>query len=95
VLHWLLAASLPLTYTVHLAEALGDLGIDEVFERLSTEPVAAASLGQVYKGTLRSTGAAVAVKCLRPGVEPQVSERSHLQRAGGTPPHSDDKGVNR
>lgn len=31
------------------------------------EPIAAASLGQVYKGTLRSTGEAVAVKVQRPG----------------------------
>ena len=28
--------------------------VDALFERLSAEPVAAASLGQVYKGTLRA-----------------------------------------
>jgi predicted unusual protein kinase regulating ubiquinone biosynthesis (AarF/ABC1/UbiB family) len=62
------------------AEACGDLGIDEVFERLSPEPVAAASLGQVYKGTLRANGAVVAVKVQRPGVEPQVLLDLYLLR---------------
>jgi hypothetical protein len=33
-----------------------------VFSSLSASPVAAASLGQVYKGTLASNGAEVAVK---------------------------------
>ncbi|KAL4452695.1 hypothetical protein ABPG75_008357 [Micractinium tetrahymenae] len=40
----------------------------EVYSELTPEPIAAASLGQVYKGTLRSTGEAVAVKVQRPGV---------------------------
>ncbi|GAQ84993.1 Predicted unusual protein kinase [Klebsormidium nitens] len=40
----------------------------EIFEELSPEPIAAASLGQVYKGKLRSNGAAVAVKVQRPYV---------------------------
>lgn len=62
------------------AEACGDVGIDEVFERLSPEPVAAASLGQVYKGTLRANGAVVAVKVQRPGVEPQVLLDLYLLR---------------
>jgi predicted unusual protein kinase regulating ubiquinone biosynthesis (AarF/ABC1/UbiB family) len=36
--------------------------VDEVFSEITPEPVAAASLGQVYKATLRATGETVAVK---------------------------------
>ena len=43
----------------------------EVFKDLSPEPVAAASLGQVYRGTTRD-GRAVAVKVQRPGALAQV-----------------------
>ena len=39
--------------------------MDEVFEYVEPEPVAAASIGQVYKGYLR-TGEAVAIKVQRP-----------------------------
>ena len=42
--------------------------VDQIFATLSPEPVAAASLGQVYRGTLASTGQDVAVKVQRPGV---------------------------
>jgi len=42
--------------------------IHEVYSHLSEEPVAAASLGQVYRGILRSTGEEVAVKVQRPGI---------------------------
>eukprot|EP00931_Biecheleriopsis_adriatica_P043161 TRINITY_DN24682_c0_g1_i1.p1 TRINITY_DN24682_c0_g1~~TRINITY_DN24682_c0_g1_i1.p1 ORF type:complete len:696 (-),score=119.41 TRINITY_DN24682_c0_g1_i1:91-2157(-) len=40
----------------------------QVFSELSSEPVAAASLGQVYRGKLRSTGEEVAVKVQRPNL---------------------------
>ena len=52
----------------------GDLGrpIDEVFSSMSAEPVAAASLGQVYRGKLRGSGEEVAVKVQRPGIEPII-----------------------
>ena len=41
--------------------------IDELFEDFS-DPVAAASVAQVHKARLKSTGEAVAVKVIRPGV---------------------------
>lgn len=45
-----------------------ELGItlDKTFSAFSAEPVAAASIGQVYKATLRSTGEEVALKVQRP-----------------------------
>lgn len=59
-----------------------DLGrsIDDVFSSLSTEPIAAASIGQVYRGTLRDGGIDVAVKVQRPGVRPIVILDLHLLR---------------
>lgn len=49
---------------------------DEVFSYISPRPVAAASLGQVYRAQLRSQygGGEVAVKVQRPGVLEQVRE---------------------
>mmetsp|Transcript_18681 Transcript_18681/g.56469 ORF Transcript_18681/g.56469 Transcript_18681/m.56469 type:complete len:672 (-) Transcript_18681:1930-3945(-) len=51
-----------------------DLGrpIAAVFSSISEHPIAAASLGQVYKAVLRDTGAEVAVKVQRPDVEPLI-----------------------
>ncbi|KAK9804231.1 hypothetical protein WJX72_002551 [[Myrmecia] bisecta] len=43
-----------------------------VFSSISERPVAAASLGQVYKAVLRDTGEDVAIKVQRPGVEPVI-----------------------
>lgn len=53
-----------------------------VFDRLSREPVAAASLGQVYRGRLRPElgGHEVAVKVQRPGVLKAVALDLYLMR---------------
>lgn len=42
--------------------------MDQVLVEISPDPVAAASLGQVYRGRLRDGGAQVAVKVQRPKV---------------------------
>lgn len=53
--------------------------ISEVFAELSEEPVAAASLAQVYKGKL-ITGETVAVKVQRPGTLSVVSKDLYVLR---------------
>lgn len=62
-----------------------ELGKDksELFSEITPEPVAAASLGQVYKATLRATGEQVAVKVQRPFVLETVSLDLHLARQLG------------
>lgn len=55
--------------------------LGEVFSSISEQPVAAASLGQVYKGVLRDTGESVAVKIQRPGVEPIIYRDLFIFRA--------------
>lgn len=49
------------------------LPIDELFSEISPEPVAAASLGQVYQARLRRSGKVVAVKVQRPGVRAAIA----------------------
>lgn len=44
-----------------------------IFSELSRDPIAAASLGQVYRGRLRRTGEEVAVKVQRPGLKEILS----------------------
>lgn len=59
-----------------------EYGVDsiyEVFEEISEEPVAAASLAQVYKAKLK-TGETVAVKVQRPGTLSSVSKDLYVLR---------------
>jgi predicted unusual protein kinase regulating ubiquinone biosynthesis (AarF/ABC1/UbiB family) len=53
--------------------------ISEVFREFSPDPVAAASLGQVYKAVLHS-GETVAVKVQRPNLRPKLSLDLYLMR---------------
>lgn len=56
---------------------------EELFSEISPAPVAAASLGQVYKAKLRENGDIVAVKVQRPFVLETVSLDLHLGRQLG------------
>jgi len=51
------------------------------FARLTEQPVASASLGQVYRGRLRGSGLEVAVKVQRPGALAAVLLDIHILRA--------------
>ncbi|CAB9498956.1 protein kinase UbiB [Seminavis robusta] len=57
--------------------------VEEIFSEITPEPVAAASLGQVYKAKLRATGETVAVKVQRPNVLETVSLDLYLAREIG------------
>lgn len=57
--------------------------VDDLFTEITPEPVAAASLGQVYKAVLRDTGETVAVKVQRPSVLETVSLDLFLARELG------------
>jgi ubiquinone biosynthesis protein len=53
--------------------------LDAIFERFEPEPVAAASVAQVHRATLRGSGAVAAVKVRRPDVAEKVAlDRSIL-----------------
>jgi len=56
-----------------------DLKIKEAYREISSNPVAAASLGQVYKAVLH-TGEEVAVKVQRPNLLPVISLDLYLMR---------------
>lgn len=56
--------------------------VEEVYTELSMEPIAAASLGQVYKAKLRDSGDIVAVKVQRPGVLEGICRDLYLLRTG-------------
>jgi aarF domain-containing kinase len=57
--------------------------LEELFSEITPEPVAAASLGQVYQAKLKSTGETVAVKVQRPAVLETVSLDLYLAREIG------------
>lgn len=54
--------------------------VEAVLEKMPAEPVAAASLGQVYKAKLKSTGQEVAIKVQRPNIMTQIALDMHLLR---------------
>eukprot|EP00963_Diacronema_lutheri_P010330 scaffold1019_cov338-Pavlova_lutheri.AAC.7 len=54
--------------------------LEQVFRTISEEPIAAASLGQVYKATLKDSGKTVAVKVQRPDVLESICLDLHLLR---------------
>lgn len=54
--------------------------VDEIFESIDPEPVAAASIGQVYSARLRSTGEKVAVKVQRPDCEQIIALDIYILR---------------
>lgn len=56
------------------------MSLESAYSSITAEPIAAASLGQVYKAVLRSTGETVAVKVQRPGIEEQVGLDFYLVR---------------
>ena len=43
-----------------------------MYTDVSPEPIAAASLGQVYRAKMKATGEDVAIKVQRPGIEPVI-----------------------
>jgi hypothetical protein len=59
---------------------LGVSDLSQIFSSLSDKPVASASIGQVYRGNLVSTGQDVAVKVQRPGILAEIALDLHVLR---------------
>lgn len=59
------------------------LPLDSIYSALAPSPIAAASLGQVYKAQLRLSGELVAVKVQRPGIEEVIGLDFYLLRGLG------------
>ncbi|KAJ7962120.1 ABC1-like kinase [Quillaja saponaria] len=62
-----------------------ELGVplDSIYSSISPSPIAAASLGQVYKARLKYSGQLVAVKVQRPGIEEAIGLDFYLIRGVG------------
>jgi predicted unusual protein kinase regulating ubiquinone biosynthesis (AarF/ABC1/UbiB family) len=71
---------IPLCYVV-IERELGK-PVGSIFSQISLEPVAAASLGQVYRAVLASDGQQVAVKVQRPGVVEMIAMDVFILRCG-------------
>ncbi|CAK9312893.1 unnamed protein product [Citrullus colocynthis] len=54
--------------------------LEAVFSKISSRTIAAASLGQVYRATLRDSGEDVAIKVQRPKIEPIIYQDLFLFR---------------
>lgn len=63
-----------------LRKELGVRDTSSIFDRLSASPVASASIGQVYKGTLKGGGTEVAVKVQRPGILAEIALDLYILR---------------
>ncbi|ERN11412.1 uncharacterized aarF domain-containing protein kinase At1g79600, chloroplastic [Amborella trichopoda] len=59
------------------------MSLDSIFTVISPSPIAAASLGQVYKARLKYSGRTVAVKVQRPGIEEAIELDFYLVRSLG------------
>lgn len=57
--------------------------IDSIYSSISASPIAAASLGQVYKAQLKYSRQVVAVKVQRPGIEESIGLDFYLIRGVG------------
>ncbi|XP_019171981.1 PREDICTED: uncharacterized aarF domain-containing protein kinase At1g79600, chloroplastic [Ipomoea nil] len=57
--------------------------LDSIYSSISAYPIAAASLGQVYKAQLKFSGQVVAVKVQRPGIEEAIGLDFYLIRGLG------------
>eukprot|EP01031_Cornospumella_fuschlensis_P030254 gene30254-36560_t len=53
---------------------------EDIFEESSLQPIAAASIGQVYKACLRANGAQVAIKIQRPNCEDSIAIDIYILR---------------
>ncbi len=75
----------PFTYEEAEAVLVAELGgpVESIFASLEKEPLAAASMAQVHRGTLK-TGEKVAVKVRRPGIRASIAEDLDLLKAVAT-----------
>ncbi|KAK9064000.1 hypothetical protein SSX86_017872 [Deinandra increscens subsp. villosa] len=60
------------------------VSLDSIYSSISSSPIAAASLGQVYKAQLKYSGQLVAVKVQRPGIEEAIGLDFYLIRGLGS-----------